>query len=167
MNPLVKVEALPAPGGCAPEALPASFFAGCRAVVLAGAPAAVAARVCDTCRAAGGVAFFAVDVGAAHGIFFEDLGTHTYVPTVRCCSTIRQITPQLTCTLHSRCAQVPKKADDDKPAPPAAPRTLQYCTLQVRTASAAQMHLRSLLHVLLTPFPALAAIRAGGAGRAA
>jgi hypothetical protein len=34
---------------------------------------------------------------------------------------------------------VPKKADDDKPAPPAVPRTLQYCTLQARRAENSPM----------------------------
>ena len=48
---------------------------------------------------------------------------------------------------------MPKKTDDDKPAPPAAPRTLQYCTLQVRAASAAQMRLSSLLQPLTTSGP--------------
>ena len=91
MNPLVRVAALSAPDGVAPEALPPSFFAGFRAVVLAGASAAAAARVCEACRAAGGVTFFAVNVGAEHGIFFEDLGTHTYVPTVRRHVTIRRL----------------------------------------------------------------------------
>jgi molybdopterin/thiamine biosynthesis adenylyltransferase len=86
MNPLVRVEAVEAPaeaaaGGAA--ALPPAFFAGYRVVVLAGAPAAVAAAVGDACRAAGGVAFFAAAVGAEHGHFFADLGTHTYVPAVR------------------------------------------------------------------------------------
>lgn len=95
MNPLVRVVALDAPGGCAPEALPPSFFAGFRAVVLAGASAAVAAQVCEACRAAGSVAFFAVNVGAAHGIFFEDLGTHTYVHTVRLYDAIRLLPPRL------------------------------------------------------------------------
>ena len=86
MNPLVRVEAVEAPaeaaaGGAA--ALPPSFFAGYRVVVLAGAPAGVACAVGDACRAAGGVAFFAAAVGAQHGHFFADLGAHTYVPAVR------------------------------------------------------------------------------------
>jgi hypothetical protein len=88
MNPLVRITALAAPAGCAgaPEALPPAFFAGFRAVVLAGAPAATAAAVGAACRAAGGVAFFAVAVGAEDGHFFADLGAeHTYVPAVRAC----------------------------------------------------------------------------------
>ena len=44
-------------------------------------------------------------------------------------------TPSHTRLLSLAMSQVPKKADDDKPAPPAVPRTLQYCTLQARHTS--------------------------------
>jgi hypothetical protein len=130
MNPLVRVEAVAAPGGAAPEALPPSFFAGFRAVVLAGASARFACAVNAACRAAGNVAFFAGEVGAEHGALFCDLGpTHTYLPQAR--PEVASLLASFWLTL-AFCAQV-KKADDDKPAPPPPqPITLQYCTLQAR-----------------------------------